>query len=299
MKKVEKAVPEVEKKKGGVSKKIEKKLSQKTEEIPEKIRRLVPANAVGILENHGLLHIEKDFFAELPILKFPGEIVVVDSEKDAKKAVSALLKEKILGFDTETRPSFVRGNSYLTSIVQLCGAEKAYVFRLEFCGGVPVLFPIFKTSKILKVGVAVKDDVRRLKDRAPFVDAGFVDAASFTKAAKIENTGLRALCSFFLGGRISKSEQVSNWAAAKLSKEQILYAATDAWASRELFLKLQNLGIAPKKIRQKSLFEAPEILSKKAILKKFGLKNKSEKSLFFLKKKTRFERSRKRYVPDK
>jgi ribonuclease D len=133
----------------------------------------------------------------------------------------------------------------MVSLVQLCGKKCAYLFRLDFCGGVPVLFPILENPNILKVGVAVKDDVLHLKVRAPFDDAGFIDASKFTRAARIENTGLRALTAHFLGGRISKAAQVSNWAAKELSPQQIVYAATDAWISRELFLKLQKLGIAP------------------------------------------------------
>lgn len=209
------------------------------------------------IEESDALRIEKDFIATLPLLQYEGKIVLVTDEKTAHKAVKALLKEKILGFDTETRPSFRRGISYLTSLVQFCGAKCAYLFRLDYCGGVPVLFPLFENPKILKVGVAVKEDVLQLKKRAPFDDAGFIDASDFTRKANIENTGLRALCAHFLGGRISKNAQVSNWAARELDNQQIVYAATDAWTSRELFLKLRELGIAPKKIAGKSIC-APE-----------------------------------------
>lgn len=199
-------------------------------------------------ENEPMHRIEKDFVSALPLIQFGGKIVLVEDEKTARNAVKELLREKILGFDTETRPCFQKGISYLVSLVQLCGKKAAYLFRLDYCGGVPVLFPIFENPNILKVGVAVKDDVLHLKKRAPFDDKGFVDASKFTRAAKIENTGLRALTAYFLGGRISKAAQVSNWAAKQLSPQQIVYAATDAWTSRELFVKLQKIGIAPKKI---------------------------------------------------
>lgn len=192
-----------------------------------------------------MLRIEKEFISALPLLQYEGKIVLVESEAAAKKAVKELSREKILGFDTETRPNFRKGAGYMVSLVQLCGGKCAYLFRLDYCGGVPVLFPLFENPNILKVGVAVKDDVHHLKIRAPFDDAGFVDASKYTRAARIENTGLRALTAYFLGGRISKAAQVSNWAARELSPQQIVYAATDAWTSRELFLKLQRLGIAP------------------------------------------------------
>lgn len=216
----------------------------------------VPALTTKIQPSEdGLIHIDKDFVAALPLLQYEGKIELITDEKAAKKAVKALMKEDVLGFDTETRPSFSRGNSYLTSLVQLCGRKCAYLFRLDYCGGVPVLFPIFENPDILKVGVAVKEDVLHLKKRAPFDDAGFADASTYTRKAKIENTGLRALCAYFLGGRISKNAQVSNWAAKTLSEQQIIYAATDAWISRELFLKLRELGIAPQKISRKSICE--------------------------------------------
>lgn len=205
-----------------------------------------------------LIHIDKEFVAELPLLQYEGKIELITDEKAARKAVKALSKESILGFDTETRPSFSRGNSYLTSLVQLCGKKCAYLFRLDYCGGVPVLFPIFENPDILKVGVAVKEDVLHLKKRAPFDDAGFVDASTYTRKFGIENTGLRALCAYFLGGRISKNAQVSNWAAKTLSEQQIIYAATDAWTSRELFLELRKRGIAPQEIFRGSVCEVPE-----------------------------------------
>lgn len=206
-------------------------------------------------DEKGLIRIDKDFIAALPLMQYTGKIVQINDEKSARKAVKALLKEKVLGFDTETRPSFSRGLSYLTSLVQLCGKKCAYLFRLDYCGGVPVLFPIFENPDILKVGVAVKEDVLHLKRRAPFDDAGFVDASVYTRKVGIDNTGLRALCAYFLGGRISKAAQVSNWAAKTLTDQQVTYAATDAWISRELFLKIQSLGIAPNAIERKSICE--------------------------------------------
>ena len=227
--------------------------ADKEKKAAEEATASKPARPAG----NGLLHIDKDFVAALPLLQYQGKIEVIVDEKAARKAVTALAKEKVLGFDTETRPCFTRGNGYLTSLVQLCGRKCAYLFRLDYCGGVPVLFPIFENPQILKVGVAVKEDVLHLKKRAPFDDAGFVDASVYTRKAGIDNTGLRALCAHYLGGRISKNAQVSNWAAKTLSDQQIVYAATDAWTSRELFLKLQKLGVAPQEIDRGSICAAP------------------------------------------
>ncbi len=232
-------------------------------------------------ESKSMLRIEKDFISSLPLMQYEGKIVLVEDEKTAKRAVRSLLREKVLGFDTETRPSFRKGAGYMVSLVQLCGKKCAYLFRLDFCGGVPVLFPLLENPNILKVGVAVKDDVIHLKVRAPFDDAGFVDASKFTRAVRIENTGLRALTAHFLGGRISKAAQVSNWAAKELSPQQIVYAATDAWISRELFLKLQKLGIAPEITSASSICEADTPEEKKEerpASEKSSLKNKGNAS---------------------
>ncbi|MCR5183216.1 MAG: 3'-5' exonuclease domain-containing protein 2 [Opitutales bacterium] len=212
---------------------------------------------MGSVVENGNFHIDKNAIAKLPLAQYEGRIVVVTSLEEAKKAVKALSREKILGFDTETRPIFTRGEPYLVSLVQLCGSRAVYLFRLDYCGGVAPLIPLFENREIIKTGVAVRDDVRHLKQRAPFDDAGFVDSAVYSRRLQIENTGLRALFAYFFGKRISKNAQVSNWAALQLSEQQIVYAATDAWTSRELFLKLQALGVAPAKISQGSLFDAP------------------------------------------
>ena len=193
------------------------------------------------------IRIEKDAIAALPLGQWDGKIVIVEDPAAAAKAVEALRGERVLGFDTETKPNFKRGGNNFPSLVQLAGKDVVYLFRLDDCGGIPCLFPIFRDAKTLKVGVAVKDDVKNLKDRAPFRDAGFVEISDFTRKAGIENTGLRALVAHYLGMRISKSAQVTNWAAKHLSPQQVTYAATDAWVSRELYLKLESLGVIPHK----------------------------------------------------
>lgn len=199
----------------------------------------------GAAPAEGNIRITKEAIAALPLGQYTGPITLVESPGDAQTAVKALLRERVLGFDTETKPSFKRGISYLPSLVQLAGETHVYLFRLDDCGGIPALFPLFRTAAIIKAGVAVRDDVRYLKDRAPFKDAGFVEISDFTRRAGIENTGLRALSAHFLGLRISKGAQVSNWANKKLTQQQIVYAATDAWISRELYVKLEREGIIP------------------------------------------------------
>jgi hypothetical protein len=192
-------------------------------------------------DNEGI-RISKEAIAALPLGQYTGRIVVIETPEDAPAAVAALCKERVLGFDTETKPAFKRGVTYLPSLLQLAGEHVVYLFRLDVCGGIPVLFPALSSPDILKVGVAVRDDVRSLKERAPFKDAGFIEISNYTRHAGIENTGLRALAAHFLGLRISKGAQTSNWASKHLSPQQIIYAATDAWISRMLYLHLEKQG---------------------------------------------------------
>ena len=189
------------------------------------------------------VRIEKEAITSLPLGQFKGKIIVVESPEDARAAVQRLGAEEVLGFDTESRPSFTRGVSYLPSLVQLAAEEVVYLFRLALCGGVPSLFPIFCNERILKAGVAVRDDVRGLQDRAPFDEAGFVEISEYTRKAGVENTGLRALVAHYLGLRISKGAQVTNWASKRLTAQQITYAATDAWMSRSLYWRIKSLGL--------------------------------------------------------
>ncbi|MDR3228279.1 MAG: 3'-5' exonuclease domain-containing protein 2 [Puniceicoccales bacterium] len=202
-----------------------------TEDAPEK----QPSN--------GRLRIEKETIAALPLRQYTGSIILVEDPEDTPAAVARLAKERVLGFDTESRPSFHAGTTYLPSLIQLAGENAVWLFRLDACGGVPPLFPILRNPKILKVGVAVRDDIRGLQDRAPFKDGGFVEISTFTRRAGIENTGLKALAAHYLGLRISKGAQVTNWANRRLTPQQITYAATDAWVSRELYLAIEKQGL--------------------------------------------------------
>ena len=204
--------------------------------------------------------IGKEFINSLPSLQYEGCIEVVSDEKAAKKAVRELLREHVLGFDTERCPCYSSGNcADKTVLVQLCGEKRVYLFRLELLtGGVSVLFPIFENPKILKVGIGVKGDVSWLKKLAPFTDAGFVDVCDLVPETKIKNRGLQALCAYFLGGKISKAQQRTNWRAESLCKKQILYAATDAWAGRELFMRVQALGFISQDVFRKPICKASE-----------------------------------------
>ncbi|MDR0351600.1 MAG: 3'-5' exonuclease domain-containing protein 2 [Puniceicoccales bacterium] len=184
--------------------------------------------------------ISKETLAALPLFKFQGEIFLIDSIAEAKQAVALLLNHDLLGFDTESRPAFRKGESYPPSLVQISTDKSVYLFQLSKTNGTRPLRPIFESLHIKKVGIAIRDDINKLKELGNFKDAGFVDISDLTKTLDIKNTGLNTLAGIFLKYRISKSSQITDWSQENLSKKQIIYAATDAWVSRELFIKVRE-----------------------------------------------------------
>lgn len=186
--------------------------------------------------------IDKEALNQLPRLTYMGKVEIVSTPEAAERACAALMQERVLGFDTETRPAFTKGESFLPALTQLAGEQCVYLFQHKLMGTIAPLLPIFSNSEVMKVGVALHDDIKGLQQIESFEARGFVELSQFTTPLGIINTGLRPLCGIFLGGRISKGAQVSNWARTELQQAQITYAATDAWVSRELFLKLESLG---------------------------------------------------------
>lgn len=175
---------------------------------------------------------------ELPIRFFEGDIVVVDDVNKVKPAVEYLSKSSILGFDTETRPSFVKGKKHKVALMQLSTNERAYLFRVGTIGIPNVLSDLLEDGSILKIGAAVKEDLKALNRNTPFTPVGFIDLQAIVKQYGILDMSVRKLAAIVLGMRISKSQQLSNWENTTLTEAQQRYAATDAWVCREIYLKL-------------------------------------------------------------
>jgi len=173
-----------------------------------------------------------------PVRRWEGVVRVVRTPGELSVAVRALAEETILGFDTETRPAYHKGESYLPSLLQLAGENEVFLFQLKHLGLPEPLREILANSKVVKAGVALAYDLQELHKLARFRPAGFVDLGSLAKEAEIKNHGLRGLAAVLLGFRIAKGAQTSNWARDVLDPIQIRYAATDAWVGRELYLKL-------------------------------------------------------------
>ena len=176
----------------------------------------------------------------LELASFPGEIVVVDTEGDAyHRALRYLKRQKVLGFDTETRPTFSPDqHPGGTALLQLSGSGKAFLFRLKTLGLPRPLAAILANPSIVKVGAATLDDVRGLQKLCKFVPKGFVDLQNIVWEYGIRDKSVKKMTAIILGVKISKAQQLSNWEAEKLSDSQQRYAATDAWVCREMYQKL-------------------------------------------------------------
>lgn len=183
----------------------------------------------------------KEEINNCPIRKWNGPVHVIRSSERMIEAVELLSREAILGFDTETRPAFKKGQKYLPSLLQLAGENSVYLFQLKHLGLQEPLIKILADPAVIKAGVSLAHDLRELKKLTPFTQAGFVGLGKMSKEKGIQNHGLRGLAAVILGLRISKSAQTTNWAKDELTQSQIRYAATDAWVGRELYLKLMHI----------------------------------------------------------
>ena len=186
------------------------------------------------------LHITKAEINELPMQQYEGPIILCRTPEEAETAAEKLNRETLLGFDTETRPAFRKGESYDPSLLQLATETEVYLFQIQQCGLTPGLLQLLSSPEIVKAGVALDRDVSELQAMAPFQPAGFVELADVAKKARIKNLGLRGLTAILFGFRISKKEQVSNWARKELTESQQTYAATDAWLGRKIYLDFKE-----------------------------------------------------------
>jgi len=183
-------------------------------------------------------NISAEEIKELDLSWFEGEIVLVDTLETFYAVFPRLLKSEVLGFDTETKPSFKKGNKNKVSLIQLANSELACLIRINKIGIPDELISLLSNPKIIKTGVAIHDDIKLLTGVRKFSPAGFIDLQTFVKDYGIESSGLKKLTAIVLGFRISKRQQVTDWEAVQLSEAQQIYAATDAWVCREIYKKL-------------------------------------------------------------
>ena len=171
------------------------------------------------------IKISKEIIATLPIETFPGKIVVIDNEKDADNAVLQLNNERIIGFDTETRPTFKKGKSNHVALIQLSTHDTCYLFRINRIGFTPAIKNLLENESLLKVGISLKDDFCMLSrlNGGQFIPRNFIELQKFVKKYNI-----------------SKGQRLSNWEADHLTENQQLYAATDAWSCIKIYEVLKS-----------------------------------------------------------
>ncbi|NJK90653.1 MAG: 3'-5' exonuclease domain-containing protein 2 [Blastochloris sp.] len=187
------------------------------------------------------LQISKDDLNQLPQLRYDGPIELIQNNRELEKNLSEILSEPVLGFDTETKPSFRKGQSFLPSLVQVATRHCVFLIQLQERELPEALGRILEWPGSLKTGIALNQDVAKLRELGEFTDHGVLDLSKVASRLGIKTTGLRSLTGILLRGRISKGAQVTDWSRPRLSEAQISYAATDAWISRELYFALKQL----------------------------------------------------------
>jgi ribonuclease D len=186
--------------------------------------------------------ITKDRINELPLFKYEGKVIIAATDKQIDKAIFEIEKHTIVGFDTESKPAFKKGQFNHVALIQIAVPDKVYLLRIHQVGITNVLRNFLSNPKITKIGIALDDDIIALNKRRKFQPMGFKDLNLIAPSLGIENIGARNLSALILNSRISKNQQVSNWENHVLTTPQVKYAATDAWICLEIYNKLKYWG---------------------------------------------------------
>lgn len=185
----------------------------------------------------------------LPLASFQGEIVVVDSDDSMSRAEAILEGETLLGYDTESRPAFTKGLSYGVSLVQISLKDTALLFRIQECPLSPRIIAMLEDPRVLKIGAAIRDDIRGMQRIASFRPGGFIDLQTTVSRWDICEISVKKMAAIILGIKVSKAQRLSNWEAVRLTPAQQDYAAMDAWVCRKIYSTLMKTplpdGTAP------------------------------------------------------
>ena len=184
--------------------------------------------------------ISNEEIKELPLNSYEGPIEVIHKRSRLRSVIEVIEEEEHIGFDTETKPNFRKGRRNKVALMQLATSEKVYIIKLHQTGITPEITKLMESAFFKKIGVGLNDDMRALQYVSTFVPDGLIHLNEYVKQFGIVNESLRKLTAIILGFRISKSYQLSNWEENYLSKGQLTYAATDAWVSREMYIRLSD-----------------------------------------------------------
>ena len=188
------------------------------------------------------LSITKEAIAQLPLIKFDGPIHVVNNYKEMFQAIKKLKKEGIIGFDTEKKPTFRKGQYHPTALIQLSTSTEVFLFRINKIGLHEDLIALFESDKIAKIGVGMSADIVELKRIRTFIQNNCIDLNDLMPTLGVEKIGIRNLVAILLERRVSKNQQVSNWENEELTRSQQQYAATDAWVCYKMYTLLIKKG---------------------------------------------------------
>jgi len=187
--------------------------------------------------------IAKDDVKKYPLIKFKGNIHVIDNQVKLSQASKILRTANVLGFDTETKPSFKKGVSYKISLLQLSSLNDVFIFRLNKIGLDKKLTSFLSNPDVLKVGIDVKNDIIGLKQYVPFKESNFLDLNKLALDTGFQSIGAVKLSIMLLGKRISKTQRLSDWSSEILTDKQLLYAATDAWICPKILDVFKKRGL--------------------------------------------------------
>lgn len=194
-------------------------------------------------KEHNLIKnkITNEALDDLPLKSYTGEIVLVEDEQGISKLIEEINGEKVLGFDTETRPSFKKGQSNLISLIQISTAKSTFLIRTHKTGMPDELVHLLSNERVKKVGVGIRDDIRGLQKIKDFTPGGFVELQTLALDKGIKDFSLKKLAGILLEIRVSKRQRLSNWEADELNEAQMIYAATDSWVALNIFKELNKL----------------------------------------------------------
>ena len=184
---------------------------------------------------------DKRQIPKLPRVQFQGRIFVIFSQREADRAVDYLMQQDILGFDTETRPSFRKGQIHQVALLQVATHDTCFLFRLNRMGIPPSIQRLLEDQHITKVGLSLQDDLRMLRLRSDFTPGTFIELQKEIKDIGIQDMSLQKIYANLFGGKIAKNQQLSNWEADTLSEAQQRYAATDAWACIRIHEEIRRM----------------------------------------------------------
>lgn len=191
------------------------------------------------------ISIPKEQLAAMPVVAFGGEITVVDTPEAVAEAIDYLNRCPIVGFDTETKPSFRKGMTNTVSLIQISDDTRAFLFRINRTGFSEPIRRFLENPDVVKVGLSLKDDFHVLHRVAPFAPASFVELQEMVRDYNIADSSLQKIYGIIFGGRISKSQRLSNWEAESLAPGQRAYAALDAWACLHIYRQLMSGAFIP------------------------------------------------------